>query len=148
MERDGSFSFSQEHARGSYPEPHEFSPHSHIVSSRSILILSYQLSGLRSVGWLTDWPHGDLSWETNSHSVTSSTPVMEPESSLPCSQELTTGLYFEPDASNTHTFPPYFSGSFLILSSHLRLRLPSDLFLSCFRTKILYAFLTQTHLNI
>jgi hypothetical protein len=41
---------------------------------------------------------------------------MEPESSLPCSQEPSTGPYPEPDQS------------ILILNSHLRLGLPSGLF--------------------
>jgi len=58
---------------------------------------------------------------------------MEPESSLPRSQEPATGLYSEPHASN-----PYLP---TILSSHLCLDFPSGLFPSSFPTKILYIFL-------
>jgi len=42
-----------------------------------------------------------------------------------------------------HTFPPSFPKSHRILSSHLPLGLQSDLFLSDFQTKILYAFLVS-----
>jgi hypothetical protein len=55
-----------------------------------------------------------------------------PEDLLPCSQEPSTGPYPEPDQL------------VLILSSHLRLGLPSDLFPSGFVTKILYAFLLSS----
>jgi hypothetical protein len=59
---------------------------------------------------------------------------MECEGSLPCSQEPSTGPYPEPDQSS----PYHFTTS---LSTHLRLGLPSGLFLSGFPTNILYAFL-------
>jgi hypothetical protein len=59
---------------------------------------------------------------------------MEPEGSLSCSQEPSTGPYPEPDKSN-----PYHL--ILTLSTHLRLGLPSGLFPSGFPTNILYAFL-------
>jgi hypothetical protein len=61
---------------------------------------------------------------------------MEPEGSLLCSQEPSTGPYPEPDKSH-----PISRRSILILSTHLRLGLPSGLFPSGFRTYILYAFL-------
>jgi hypothetical protein len=63
---------------------------------------------------------------------------MEPESSLPCSQEPSTGPYPEPGR-----FSPYHPilSLFLTLSTHLRLSLPNCLFPSSFLTKILYAFL-------
>jgi hypothetical protein len=64
---------------------------------------------------------------------------MEPESSLLCSQEPSTGSYSEPDQSS-----PYYS----ILSKihfniihNLRLHLRSGLFPSGFPTNIIYAFL-------
>jgi hypothetical protein len=64
---------------------------------------------------------------------------MEPEGSLPCSQEPSTGPYPEPDRSNPHhSIPLRF---ILILSTHLRLGLPGGLFPSGFPTNILYAFL-------
>jgi hypothetical protein len=47
---------------------------------------------------------------------------MEPEGSLPCSQEPSTGPYSEPDQSNPSH--PIFLRSILILSTHLRLGLP------------------------
>jgi hypothetical protein len=49
---------------------------------------------------------------------------MEPEGSLSCSQELSTGPYPEPDHSN----PYHPTLSILILSTHLCLHLPSGLF--------------------
>jgi hypothetical protein len=62
---------------------------------------------------------------------------MEPEGSLPCSQELATGPYPKPDQSS-----PYHPVlSILILCTHLRIGLPSGLFTSGFPTNILYAFL-------
>jgi hypothetical protein len=51
---------------------------------------------------------------------------MEPEGSVPCSQDPSTGLYPEPYQSNP---------------LHLRLGLPSSLFPSGFPTNILYALL-------
>jgi hypothetical protein len=65
---------------------------------------------------------------------------MKPKSSLPFSQEPSTGPYPEPDQSN-----PYHSilslRSILILSTHLRLGLLSGLFSCDFPTHILCAFL-------
>jgi hypothetical protein len=64
---------------------------------------------------------------------------MEPEDSVPSSKEPSTGQYPEPDESN----PSHLISlrSILILSTHLRLGLPSGLFPSGFPTNILYAFL-------
>jgi hypothetical protein len=78
---------------------------------------------------------------------------MEPEGSIPCSQEPYTGPYPEPYQSNPHHN---------ILSKinyntvhHLRLGLPSGFFTSAFPTNILYAFLFSpiratcpAHLNL
>jgi hypothetical protein len=50
---------------------------------------------------------------------------MEPEGSLPRSQEPSTGPYSEPDQSNP--FQSLSLRSVLILSTHLRLGLPSGL---------------------
>jgi hypothetical protein len=59
---------------------------------------------------------------------------MEPEGSIPNSQELSTCSYPEPDQSSPlHPI--------LILSTHLRLGLPSGFFPSGFPTNNLYAFL-------
>jgi hypothetical protein len=65
---------------------------------------------------------------------------MEPEGSLPCSQETSTGPYPEPDQSNSY-HPMLFQRPILILSTHLRLGLPSGLFPSGILTNILHAFL-------
>jgi hypothetical protein len=64
---------------------------------------------------------------------------MEPEGSLPCSQKPSTGPYPEPDESRP--YHPVFLRSILILSTHLRLGLPSGLFPSGFPTNILYSVL-------
>ena len=63
---------------------------------------------------------------------------MEPEGSLPHSQVLATCPYPEPDLSSPQTPHPTSRRSILILSSHLRLNLPSVLFPFRFPTKILY----------
>jgi hypothetical protein len=62
---------------------------------------------------------------------------MEPEGSLPCSQQPTPCPYLEPDqfSSNPHSFP---SRSILILNSHLRLGIPSRLLPSTYHTQTLH----------
>jgi hypothetical protein len=62
---------------------------------------------------------------------------MEPKGTLLCSQDPTTGPYHEPDESSPH--PPTVSVRTILMSSHLRLGLPSRLFPSGFPTKVLYA---------
>jgi len=63
---------------------------------------------------------------------------MEPEGSLPHSQLPVTCPYPEPARSSTYPQHPTSWRSILILSSHLRLGLPSCLFRSGFPTKTLY----------
>jgi hypothetical protein len=64
---------------------------------------------------------------------------MEPESSLPFSQELSTGPYPGPDqASPLQPHPVYFRS--ILISTHLHLGLRSGLFPFGFPTKILYAY--------
>jgi len=65
---------------------------------------------------------------------------MEPEVSLPYSQQPTAGPYPEPDESSPH--PPTLR-SILILLSHLGLGLSRGLYPSGFVTKIAYAFHTS-----
>jgi hypothetical protein len=65
---------------------------------------------------------------------------MEPEGSLPCSQNPATDPYPEPDYSRPYPHS-IFLRLILILSSHLRLGLPSGLFPSGFSTKTLHEFL-------
>jgi hypothetical protein len=75
-----------------------------------------------------------------SHSGTSQ-HFIEPEGSLPCSQQPSTGPYPESDQSSPIPPHPMSLRSILILSTHLRLGLPSGLLPSGFPTNILYAFL-------
>jgi hypothetical protein len=68
---------------------------------------------------------------------------MEPEGSVLCSQDPSIGPYHEPDQS----IPPHPISlrSILILSSYLRLGIPSGLFPLGFPTKILYIILLLLH---
>jgi hypothetical protein len=67
---------------------------------------------------------------------------MEPEGSLTHSQEPSIGPFPEPDQSSpSQPIPSHLSKISLILSTHLRLGLPSVIFLSVFLTNNLYAFL-------
>jgi hypothetical protein len=63
---------------------------------------------------------------------------MEPEGSLPCSQEPSTSPYPKPDRSSQYHRILSFLRPILILSTHLRPDLPSGLFPSGFPTYILY----------
>jgi hypothetical protein len=73
------------------------------------------------------------------HSIVSQ-HFMEPELSIPNSQQLSTCSYPEPDQSSIHDpIPPLRDQS--ILYTHLRLGLPSGLFPSCFPTNKLYSSL-------
>jgi len=64
---------------------------------------------------------------------------MEPEGSLPSSQGPATCPYPESHEFRPHVHTLFLSDQFLMLSSHLLLGLPNDLFLSDFPSKILYA---------
>jgi hypothetical protein len=76
-----------------------------------------------------------------SHSGTSP-HFKEPEGSSPCSQEPSTGPYPEPDPSSSyHPILSLSLRSILILSTYLRLCLPSGLFPSSFPTNIRHSFL-------
>jgi hypothetical protein len=88
---------------------------------------------------LNDFMELSSSWEAASCSQR----FMEPEGSLQCSQEPSTGPYSKPDLSSPyHLILSVISlRSILILYTHLRLCLPSDLFPSGVPTNILYAFL-------
>jgi len=61
---------------------------------------------------------------------------MEPEGSLPCSQDPATGPYPEPDESSPHLPTLLLLRSILTLPSRPRLGLPSDLFTLSFPTKV------------
>jgi hypothetical protein len=50
---------------------------------------------------------------------------MEPEGSLPCSQESSTGPYCEPDQASPYHPMPSLLRSILLSPTHLRLGLPS-----------------------
>jgi hypothetical protein len=65
---------------------------------------------------------------------------MEPEGSLPCSQEPSPLVPIISQINPIQTIRTYLR-SILILSTHLRLGLPSGLFPSAFPSNILYAFL-------
>jgi len=65
---------------------------------------------------------------------------MEPEGSLPYSQEPATGFYPELDASKSTSSQPTSLRNVLILSSHLCLSLPSGLSPSECSIKILYIY--------
>jgi hypothetical protein len=95
---------------------------------------------LREIHSLTDGAEPFLkSHQLCSHSVTSQ-HFMEPEGSLPYSQDPSTGPHPEPDQSS-----PYHPilRSILILSIHLRLGLPSGLFPSF--TPISYMHSSSPH---
>jgi hypothetical protein len=66
---------------------------------------------------------------------------MEPECSLPCSQEPSTGPYPEPDQSSPYHHILSLSKIHFNIIPHPRLSLPSGLLASGFPTNILYAFL-------
>jgi hypothetical protein len=74
------------------------------------------------------------------HSIVSQ-HFMEPEGSIPNSQELSICSYPEPDQSSPHYPHPTSTRSISILSNHQSLGLPSGLLPSGFPTNKLYTFL-------
>jgi hypothetical protein len=66
---------------------------------------------------------------------------MEPDGSLPYSEEPSTGPYPQPDESSLHHPILFLLRPILTSYSRLRLRLRSGLYPSGFFTKLLYAFL-------
>jgi hypothetical protein len=70
---------------------------------------------------------------------------MDPEDSIPHSQNPTTCPYPEPDKYSPYPHIPLSEGPFLMLSSDLRLGFPSGLFPSGFLTKTLYALLLSPY---
>jgi hypothetical protein len=89
------------------------------------------------------------SWEDADCAATQDIPsnFKEPEGSTPCSQEPSTGPYPEPDCSSPYYPILSLLRSILILSTHLRLGLPSDLFPFGSPTNILYALGLYDTLN-
>jgi hypothetical protein len=91
--------------------------------------------------WLrTGAEHYSRGHQLLGHSIVSQ-HFMESEDSIPNSQELSTFSYSESDQSSPQHPHPTSPISILILSTHLRLGLPSGLFPSGFPTNNLYAFL-------
>jgi hypothetical protein len=82
-------------------------------------------------------------WEAASCTATQEFPqhFMEPEGSLPCSQETLHWSLHLSHINPVYTTPSYLSKSSSILSTYRRLGLPSGLFPSCFPTNILHSFL-------
>ena len=79
------------------------------------------------------------SWEANRFSESRNSPhFMEPEGSLLHSKVPTTCPYPEPNWSSPYPPHPTSWRSILVLSYHLRLGLPSGLFLSGFPTRTFY----------
>jgi hypothetical protein len=84
------------------------------------------------------------SWEATSRSGSQELPnmFMDPQGSVQCPQGPSTGSYPEPDQSSpTHHAVLFLLRFIYMLSSHLRVGLPSGLFPSGFPTKILHPFL-------
>jgi hypothetical protein len=82
------------------------------------------------------------SWEAANCAANSETSqhFVEPEGSLPRSQEPSTGPY--PQPYRVHTTPPYLSKIHFNIVHHLRLTFASGVFPSGFPTSILYAFVS------
>ena len=88
---------------------------------------------------LTQWSRVLLENLAGSHLVKKFPHFMEPEVSLPRLQKPATCPYPEPDQFSPWLPRPTSWRSVLILSLHLCVGLPSDLFLSVFPTKTSYA---------
>jgi hypothetical protein len=100
-------------------------------------------SGCFVAGVVTNQLHGDESFLRSCQLLSNSRisqHLVEPEGSLPCSEEPSSSPYPEPDRSSPYHPNPISLRSTLILPTHLRLCLPSGLFYFGFPTKILYTF--------
>jgi hypothetical protein len=153
MEPEGSILNPQELSTCSYPEPDQSSPlHPHPTSTRSILILSNHLRlGLARGLFLYDFPWFSLRLTLWSCALLVRSQVVRTLDNFPVfygtrrfNIEFTRALHLSlswarliPPISPHLTSPR----SILILSTHLRLCLPSGLFHSGFPTNNLYAFL-------
>jgi hypothetical protein len=89
---------------------------------------------------LTPWRAVALEKLVGVQCMKTSPPFMEPDCSLPCSQEPTTGPFSEADESSPHHISLRL---LLILSYNLLPSLPSTFFPSDLLTKILYALLVS-----
>jgi hypothetical protein len=89
--------------------------------------LTHQTRLWSRIHLLTPWSRVLLEKLTGSQLVKNSPHVVQPEGTLPRLQVPATCRYPEPDQSIPYSHPT-FSKSILVLSSHLRLKLPSGLF--------------------
>lgn len=97
---------------------------SRIIEKRNIRILRYITLKLRGKNWLINWQ--SLIWSINFPYF------MKPVSTL---------KFWQTPDSGPYRHITFIKLSVLILSSHLLVGIPSDHFLSCFSTEVLYSCL-------